>query len=280
MARRMGKTKKKQMNCGALLFAFNNEKIDYYRMAVQTAKRINYFLEIPVTVVTDINVDENNYNYKFDKVIKVTSDLSNSREEQTWINKGRYKAYELSPYEETLLLDTDYLINSDKLKSVFNYYEDYCFHNNAKYLMFKESGYEPLGPNSFLTYWATVMIFRKTERAKLLFDFIKMVQDNYTHYLTLHGSYSTQYRNDYALTIANRTLNGHIINTKDFIPWDLLHVSKEVKIYSNNDDEFNTSYTAILKHEADPLNTPKLEYIQIEDMDFHMLDKKNFMDVV
>ncbi len=268
------------MTRGALLFAFNNEKIDYYRMAVQTAKRINHFLNIPVTVVTDANVDEDSYSYKFDKVIKVVSDLSNSREEQIWINKGRYQAYELSPYEETLLLDTDYLINSNKISSLFNYCDDYCFHDRAKYIMFKESGMEPLGPNSFLTYWATVMIFKKTHRAKLLFDFIKMVQDNYTHYLTLHGSFSTQYRNDYALTIANRTLNGHIVDTKDFIPWDLLHVSKEVKMYKNTDDDFNTAYTAILKHDVDPLNTSKKEYIEIIDMDFHMLDKKNFMDIV
>ena len=43
------------------------------------------------------------------------SDKSNTREQQVWINKGRYQAYELSPYEETLVLDVDYIINSDKL---------------------------------------------------------------------------------------------------------------------------------------------------------------------
>ena len=101
------------MKRGALLFAFNNDAIDYYTMAVKTAKRINHFLNLPVTIVTDKTTPNNNY--QFDKVINVAGDLSNFRDEKIWINKGRYQAYQFSPYDETLLLDTDYLVNSDKL---------------------------------------------------------------------------------------------------------------------------------------------------------------------
>ena len=41
------------MKRGAILFAFNSEKYDYYTMAIAAAKRINHFLNLPVTVVTD-----------------------------------------------------------------------------------------------------------------------------------------------------------------------------------------------------------------------------------
>ena len=36
------------MTKGALLFAFNSPKYNYYEMAVATAKRINHFLDLPV----------------------------------------------------------------------------------------------------------------------------------------------------------------------------------------------------------------------------------------
>ena len=39
------------MTRGALLFAFNSPKYDYYAMAEHTAKRINHFLNMPVTLV-------------------------------------------------------------------------------------------------------------------------------------------------------------------------------------------------------------------------------------
>ena len=52
-----------------------------------------------------------------------------------------------------------------------------------------------------------------------------------------------------------------------------------VKILKNTDDEFNTSYTAMLRQGRDPLKS-KLEYITLNDMDFHMLDKDNFVEVM
>jgi hypothetical protein len=266
------------MKRGALLFAFNNDAIDYYTMAVKTAKRINHFLNLPVTIVTDKTTPNNNY--QFDKVINVAGDLSNFRDEKIWINKGRYQAYQFSPYDETLLLDTDYLVNSDKLLSAFDYCEDFCFHQNAKYLMFKEAGSDLIGTNTFLTYWATVIVFKKTHRSNLLFDFIKMVQDNYTHYVTLHNCFSTQYRNDYALTIAARTLNGHIRDKSNFIPWDLLHVSNELQLFSKSDKQFNTEFVSVLKTMSDPFEPEKTTYLEVKDTDLHMLSKKNFLEVV
>ena len=112
------------MTRGAILFAFNNQKFDYYKMAVATAKRINHFLNIPVTVVTnDDSITDTTY--KFDNTITVEADQTNYREKQIWINKGRYKAFEFSPYEETLLLDTDYMVNSDKLLKTFDFSNDF-----------------------------------------------------------------------------------------------------------------------------------------------------------
>jgi hypothetical protein len=113
------------MSKGAILFAFNSPKFNYYDMAVATAKRINHFLNLPVTVVTDQESVPTTQSYNFDKVIVTDADKNNIREHNIWINKGRFQAYDFSPYDETILLDTDYMVNSDKLLRTFNIYDDF-----------------------------------------------------------------------------------------------------------------------------------------------------------
>ena len=46
---------------GVLLFAYNNGITDYFEMAVRTAKRVKQFLNLPVSVVTDLSTDIEKY---------------------------------------------------------------------------------------------------------------------------------------------------------------------------------------------------------------------------
>jgi hypothetical protein len=131
----MERIRKKTVNTrGAILFAFNSSKYNYADMAVYTARRIKSFLDLPTTLVTDvdslktISADIN----VFDSIIEVEPDLSNIKEQTSWINKGRYQAYELSPYEETLLIDVDYLVNSDTLLKTFDLSDTFCCHSNTQ----------------------------------------------------------------------------------------------------------------------------------------------------
>ena len=255
------------MTRGAILFAFNNQKFDYYKMAVATAKRINHFLNMPVTVITnDDSITDTTY--KFDHTITVEADQTNYREKQIWINKGRYQAYELSPYDETLLLDTDYMVNSTKLLSVFDYYDDFCCHDTTSYLMEPNAAQEVLSSYSFKTLWATAVCFKKTIRTRQIFECLEMVQKNYEHYGNIHNFIGGVFRNDYALTLALRIANGHTSLKRDVIPWNLVHVgNKNIHIYRNNDDEFNTEYTVIYDNWS--RNKIRKEYITLKDMDNH-----------
>ena len=74
---------------GALLFAFNTDTVDYVKMAVFTAKRINRFLNLPVTIVTDNNTNLSTYDYSFDNVVIADADKTNERNNQQWLNKGK-----------------------------------------------------------------------------------------------------------------------------------------------------------------------------------------------
>ena len=115
------------MTQGVLIFAFNSLKFNYYDMARHSARRAKHFLNLPVTLITDTDSLPGNFNDgTWDKVITITPDKNNVRDWGQWINKGRYMAYDLSPYDETILIDADYVINSDKLLKTFDTYEDFC----------------------------------------------------------------------------------------------------------------------------------------------------------
>lgn len=259
------------MSRGAILFAFNSEKFNYYKMAEQTAKRINYFLDLPVTLVTDEKSYDETSSYTWDNVTTVVPDKNNFRDWGQWINKGRYQAFELSPYDETVLLDVDYMVNSNKLLKTFETYNDFCCHNKTTFLMHPNAPQEALSSYSYDTLWATVVTFKKTNRAKQIFECLEMVQQNFEHYANIHSFIAASYRNDYALTLALRIANGHCILPGDFIPWNLVHVGKDTSVYRNSDDEFNTEYTVLF----DNWKRGKIrkEYVTIKDMDFHLINK-------
>ena len=65
---------------------------------------------------------------------------------------------------------------------------------------------------------------------------------------------------------------------EDIIPWNLLHAGKNTSVYRNNDTEFNTEYTVMY----DNWNRGKIrkEYIIVKDMDFHVMNKENFMELI
>ena len=267
------------MNRGVILFAFNSPKYNYYQMAEHTAKRIKHFLNLPVTLVSDSDsVPTLVKRGTWDKIVKITPDKDNFRDWGQWINKGRYLAYELSPYDETILLDVDYIVNSDKLLRLFDIDTDFCCHNRTNFLMHPGVPQELLSAYSYETLWATVVKFRKSSRAEQIFKCLEMVQKNYDHYANIHSFIGGVFRNDYALTLAHRMVNGHVVDNIDFIPWELVHIGKNTQVYAESHDDFNTEYTVMF----DNWQRGKIrkEYINIKDMDFHVMNKDLYVEMI
>jgi hypothetical protein len=260
------------MSKGVLLFAFNSPKYDYYKMAVFTAKRVNELLNLPVTVVTD--KDSVTDPYTFDNTIFTTPNSNNKRDWGIWINKDRFKAFDFSPYDETILLDTDYLVNSNKLLKLFELPTDFCCHDTTSFLMQPDVGQELLSSYSFKTLWATVIKFKKTKRTEQIFNCLGMIQNNFSHYANMHGFIHSVYRNDYALTLATRIVNGHSENKMDIIPWNLIHVNHNRKVYKNDEKSF------VILSEQTQRGKTRQEYVIVKDMDFHMLNKDNFLELI
>ena len=213
---------------GVLIFAFNSKRVDYVSIADQTSKLISKNLNIPVTIVTDFDADPK---FEYDHIIRADSKTGNVRfdkNQQTyeWRNFDRYRAYELSPYDETILIDTDYLVLDQSLIKLFEQPFDVR-------LMYKMQTPEALnvdemGPMSLPMVWATVVLFRKTPRAKIFFDLVGRIQRNYGYYRSLFAIRETNYRNDFAFSMANIILNGYSLVPEQSIPWLLTTIEENI----------------------------------------------------
>lgn len=218
------------MSRGVLMYAHNNSEIDYFKIACANALMVKKNLGVPVTVVTDEgsvgwarkSLGEDFVNECFDNVIIVDrdytfnnlrnfSDTSYTSKSLQFYNCNHWEAYSLSPYDETLFIDADYLIMSDELNK--------CWGSNYDVLIdhrIFSPGNEDAPHTKYIDeisiklYWATVVYFRKSEFAECLFDFVRDVQEKYAFYKDLFCFSNGMFRNDNSFSIAIHTLNGYI----------------------------------------------------------------------
>jgi len=235
------------MTAGVLIFAYNNEHIDYLAMANWSAKNIRRHLGLPVAVVTDQAPPDN---YKFEQIILAKTEGNNRRnftdlpKTVTWYNGNRMDAYHLSPWSQTLVLDADYVVASNQLQTVLNLDQDFVAHQTA-YAVTNDSAFDEnnvFGRNRMPMSWATVMMFRRSKQAEMIFDCMTMIKQNWDHYRGLYGVAKGTYRNDYALSIALNIVNGHT-QTYPTIPWKLASVSHEHTLTQLDWDRYRVEYT-------------------------------------
>jgi hypothetical protein len=256
----------KKSTRGVLLFAIDTDTRSYVKMANYCAKQIRCHLNLPVTVITTGGVDRE----LFDRVITVTPSKKQQRgiagRTEEWNNFGRHSAYHVSPYDETLLLDTDYICNSDQLLKLFDMGQDFLCHRTRRYLGARhETTTEQYGKNWDM-WWATVIYFKRCDYSESVFDMMKMIEDNYGHYSKIYGFRTTPYRNDYALSIAVNTVSGHIDPKTIEIPWTLINVEFETEIKLDN-GEWTISFDKQVDSDV------RRYRITTKNQDLHVLNK-------
>jgi hypothetical protein len=246
------------MTTGALIFARNNEQIDYVAMAHWSARNIERHLGIPTHIVTDDAPCTNTRHF---------TDVGNV----TWHNHNRMDAYRLTPWDRTLVLDADYIVASDQLKSLLEADQDFLAHKQAYDITGCNdfTGLNTFGDNQMPMWWATVMMFRKSKRAELIFDSMQMIRDNWNHYRALYKNSKPAYRNDHALSIALGIVNGHTIDHAG-IPWALASLTPEHQLTQLDKDKYRVDFT----------NTEnKARYITLTQ-DFHAMGKQQLGEIV
>ena len=283
--------KKESKSRGVIMFAHNNTEIDYFRLAVVNALLVQKNLGIKnVTVVTDphsLKQGEKTLGKRLikkainniiviekDKKFKALNqrlykDTSHTTKYLPFYNVNRCDAYDLSPYDETLLIDVDYLILSDTL--------NHCWEHNNELMMnwkYQDIMYERKDPSlarlndmGITMYWATVVYFRKTEYVKSFFNIVSHVKNNPQFYKDLYQWQGTLYRNDYSFSIAAHMMSGFVDKGIPQLPTTLY------KSFDTDDIHSAVDENTIVMYLEKPRSPGDFMLTKWQGMDLHIMNK-------
>ena len=223
------------MTCGYLIHAYNNEVVDYGTMALCSCLLIKKHLKINQTAIVT-STDTLDYILKlhgedlldaaFDNVIltdvdrvvpnRTFYDTRYSQKVVPYYNTNRSDSFDKSPFDETMLLDADYLVLDSSFDRVWGSTEDIMVNRSVRDLnhITNLGGFDKrFNSMSIPLYWATAVYFKKNHHVKSIFNLIKFIKKNYVYYQNLYRFPPSGYfRNDYALSIAIHMINGQFEN--------------------------------------------------------------------
>ena len=227
------------MTRGILLFCFNTEHTKYHKILEKCVHLIKKNLKLPITVITDFQTFKRMkplgfINYKF-----IEFEKGNKKDGLEWNNKDRHMAYELSPYDTTLVIDIDYFCFTDNLLQYMDTKYDFLVPDQAHDLTQRNTFHQRVW-SMIPMVWATVFIFKKTPRAKQIFDMIKYVKKHYPYFNQLYRIHAQNLRNDYVFAIALQQLNGFV--GYDKFPFVLSTLPPDCKVVKMTDDGLAWTY--------------------------------------
>lgn len=214
---------------GVLMFAYNNEQLDYIKLALLSALSVKKHMQHNnVALMTDrgtlewmeqslpkdlvirafdhIIVDD----VKHEKNVRTHYDSPWNQFQAQFSNTNKHSVFHKTPFKRSMLIDVDYLIGNNSLDAVFE--------SNSSVAMFGEAvDLKGLPPHHFEQYlhplgvkmwWSTVVYWQQDTQARLFFDLWEHIKDNYEFYKFTYKFPGSLFRTDYAVSIASHLLAG------------------------------------------------------------------------
>lgn len=270
------------MTQGVLIFAFNNTVHDYLGQANWVADRVNKYLDLPVSIITDTK-STNNRTFKHNLILtdalsggRRNFDIHQTNKIGNWYNVNRFQSYDLTPYDETVVIDSDYIVNSDQLLRLFESKHNVMCHRNVYDVTGRNSfsPYKTFGKYNFPHYWATVLHFKKSKEAEEMFQLMTMILNNYEHYSDIYNFRVAPFRNDYAVSIALSILNGHRLSAIHDIPWAMPSVNSDATLEQLDETKFCIRYEKWVNNKKRPFKCI------VKDTDLHFINKFAIQEVI
>jgi len=212
---------------GMLMFAHNNELFDYGKMAYASALSATHHIDAPISLVTDNETWDQLFGAYpdagriFGDPILVKNEkqnqrhfdmISGPRKKAKYHNLTRLRAYELSPYDETLLIDSDVLVQDRTLNMLWGSNQHIRMNKRIMNLFKNEFADHTveISDNGLTSFWATMCYFRKSQTAKDFFELANLIARNYDYYGLLHQFPAGLIRVDFVMTIAAHIMSGYV----------------------------------------------------------------------
>lgn len=276
------------MNTGGLIFAYNSRDVDYAVTAIIAGGLAKKHLNIPFSLITDEStiewMKESNVWDKANEVFEnfiltdrptnYNSRLLNDGTHSSvvpFINSGRSMAFDLSPYDKTLLIDSDYLVFSNKLSKYLELDHSVMIGSAMNDIQGERIGFldKTVSDVGVRLLWATTVIFTKDAESKLFFNLVKHVEKNYQLFSDLYRYSPKQYRNDIAFSVAKHIIDGFETVLDDALP-PILTVHDKDMLVGVNQDKLTFLITDI--------NAPdKFVACTVAGQDTHIMNKQSII---
>jgi hypothetical protein len=218
-------------NKGFLIYAEGHEYLEQAYLCALSLKASNN--EFPVSVVTNETVEQKHKDI-FDKIVNIPWYTSSKTQLKT---ENRWKLYHASPYNETIVLDSDIIVlqNLDYfwhfLKNYNLYYPTTVF-TYRKEKVTADYYRKAFTANNLPNFYNCVHYFKKTDWTKNFFHWVETITNNWELF---YGQFCSQYypeepSMDVTTAIASKILdcNYEISNKKHHTP-QIVHMKTHIQ---------------------------------------------------
>ena len=276
------------MTQGILIYAHNTRAVDYALLSVISAGLAKKHLSMPASLVTDdstVSWMKQSQIFHlaekvFENIIVADRPITNNQRRLydgennstvPFVNVNRDTAWNLTPYDRTLLIDSDFLIFSDVLNKYWNIdcdlligesINDIYSQDRMKYLD------RHVSDTGVKLYWATTVMFTKNQNTRLFFDTVNHVKENYRHYADVFRFDHRQFRNDIAFSVSKHILDGYVESNLGTLPPILSALDRDI-LYEVNDQRL----TFLIDHKLDSNYCAA----SISGVDIHIMNKQSII---
>jgi hypothetical protein len=169
------------MSKGIIVLAQNNATDNYVEQAALLAMSLHTYNDVPISLITNDQVPKE-YVSLFDKIIPIP--FGDSAEDSELKVENRWKIYHASPYDETIVMDTDMLVlqNIDVWWDFLSNYEVFYTSNVLTYRgetantsYYRKTFIDNELPNLF----CGLHYFKKSDFAQQFYTWLELVVNNW-----------------------------------------------------------------------------------------------------
>lgn len=231
------------MSKGFCILAQNNKDTDYVKQAYVLACSIHKFNNNQkVSLITNDYVPVS-YRNVFDHIIPIP--WSDDAKEENWKIHNRWKTYHITPYDETIVMDSDMLVLSNiehwwnelskrELFFVSNVttYKGISVTSNYYRKMFVE--------NDLPNLYSGLYYFKKTDQTKVFFNLLELIVRNWKEF---YDKFAPKNKQDFcsidtSAAIASKLLDnaGYITDNNSFIKFT--HMKPKIQNWQNSSNSW------------------------------------------
>jgi hypothetical protein len=227
------------MSSGIVVFAQNNSITDYVEQACLLAMSLHATNpDTRISVITNDDVPEH-YIKLFDNIIPIpfNDDAANAE----WKIENRWKIYHASPYEKTIVLDSDMLVLQD-ISTWWDFLDNYdLFFTNKVYtyrgeVIVSDFYRKTFTANYLPNLYVGLHYFKKSDFAKEFYTWMEIITQNWELFYGKFAkeNYPSRPSMDVTAAIAAKILNceAEITNQISAFP-SFTHMKSQIQGWSN-----------------------------------------------